>query len=49
VPRKVFGPKRMEMAGDWKKFHDEELYYFYFTLNISCCEEMKEDEMGCDI
>jgi hypothetical protein len=35
VSRKEFGFKKKKMARDWKTFHVEEFYYFYFTLNIS--------------
>ena len=26
VLRKIFGPKREELTGEWKKLHNEELY-----------------------
>ena len=26
VLRKIFGPKRGEVIGDWRKLHNEELY-----------------------
>jgi hypothetical protein len=28
VPRRIFGPKRDEVTGDWRKLHNEELHYF---------------------
>jgi hypothetical protein len=31
---KVFGPKREEVAGGWRKLHNEELHDWYSTLNI---------------
>jgi hypothetical protein len=29
VLRRIFGPKRDEMTGDWRKLHNEELHNFY--------------------
>jgi hypothetical protein len=29
VLRGIFGPKRDEVTGDWKKVHDEELHNLY--------------------
>jgi hypothetical protein len=29
VPRRIFGPKRDEMAGGWRKLYDEELRNFH--------------------
>jgi hypothetical protein len=26
VPRKIFGPKRDEVTGDWRRLHYEKLY-----------------------
>jgi hypothetical protein len=34
VPRKIFGPKRDEVTGGWKKLHNEELHNTYFSLNV---------------
>ena len=30
----VFGPKRDEVTGEWKKLHNEELNDLYFSPNI---------------
>ena len=32
--RKVFGPKRDEVTGEWRKLHNEELNYLYSLPNI---------------
>jgi hypothetical protein len=32
--RKIFGPKRDEVTGEWRKLHNEELNYLYFSSNI---------------
>jgi hypothetical protein len=34
VLRKVFGPKRDEVTGEWRKLHKEELNYLYSLPNI---------------
>jgi len=34
VLRRVFGPKRDEMAGEWRKLHNEELRDLYSLPNI---------------
>ena len=34
VLRKVFGPKRDEMTGEWRKLHNEELNDLYSSPNI---------------
>ena len=34
VLRKVFGPKRDEVTGEWKKLHNEELNDLYSLPNI---------------
>jgi hypothetical protein len=31
VLRKVFGPKRDEVTGEWRKLHNEELRDVYFS------------------
>jgi hypothetical protein len=32
--RRIFGPKRDEVKGGWRKLHNEELHIFYYSLNI---------------
>jgi hypothetical protein len=34
VLRKIFGPKRDEVPGEWRKFHDEELRDLYSSPSI---------------
>jgi hypothetical protein len=34
VLRRVFGPKRDEVTGEWKKLHNEELNDLYSLPNI---------------
>ena len=34
VLRRIFGPKRDEVTGDWRKLHIEELNDLYSLINI---------------
>jgi hypothetical protein len=33
VLRRIFGPKRDEVTGDWRKVHNEELHNLYSSPN----------------
>jgi hypothetical protein len=35
VLRKIFGLKRDEVSGEWRRLHNEELYALYSSPNIS--------------
>jgi hypothetical protein len=32
--RRIFGPKRDQIIGEWEKLHNEELHDLYFSPNI---------------
>jgi hypothetical protein len=32
--RRIFEPKREEVAGGWRRLHNEELHNLYTSLNI---------------
>jgi hypothetical protein len=34
VPRRIFGTKRDEVTGEWRKLHNEELHTLYSSPNI---------------
>ena len=34
VPRKIFGTKRDEVSGEWRRLHNRELYDLYTSPNI---------------
>jgi hypothetical protein len=43
VLRKIFGPKRDEVTGEWRKLHNEERHDLYSSPNIV---RIIKDEMG---
>jgi hypothetical protein len=44
VLRRMFGPKRNEEAGGWRKLHNEELHNLYSSPSI--IKSVMKDEMG---
>jgi hypothetical protein len=34
VLRRIFGPKRDEVTGEWRRLHNEELHYLDSSLTI---------------
>jgi hypothetical protein len=44
VLRRIFGPKRDEATGEWRKLHNEELHNLYSSLDI--IRQVKSRRMG---
>ena len=49
VLRRIFGPRRDEVTGDWRRLLKEELNVLYCSPNIEG-DKIKKNEMGwaCD-
>jgi hypothetical protein len=45
VLRRIFGPKREEMAGGWRRLHSVELHNLYVSLSI--IRVIKSRRMRC--
>jgi hypothetical protein len=46
VLRKIFGPKRKEIIGDLRRFHNEKLHSLYSLPYIIGGDYIKNDESG---
>jgi len=46
VLRRIFGPKRDEITGDWRKLHTEELNDVYSSPQYCSVDKIKKYEMG---
>ena len=46
VFRRVFGPKRDEVTGEWRKLHNEELSDLYSLPNIVGGGKIEKNDMG---
>jgi hypothetical protein len=46
VLRRVFGPKRDEVTGEWSKLHNEELNDLYSLHQYWACGKIETNEMG---
>jgi hypothetical protein len=44
VLRRLFGPKRDEVTGEWRKLHNEELHNLYSSPDI--IRQVKANEVG---
>jgi hypothetical protein len=44
VLRRIFGPKRDEVTGEWRKMHNEELHNLYSSADI--IRQVKANEVG---
>jgi hypothetical protein len=46
VLRRIFGPKRDEVTGEWRKLHNEDLRDVHSSPSIIRIIKFKENEMG---
>jgi hypothetical protein len=46
VLRGIFGPKRDEATGEWRRLHNEELNDLYSSPNIIRVIKSRKNEMG---
>jgi hypothetical protein len=46
VLRGIFGQKRDEVTGNWRKLHNEEHHNLHVRQVYHCNDEVKENEMG---
>ena len=46
VLRRIFGPKRDEITGEWRKLHNEELSDLYCSPNVNRGDQTEKNEMG---
>jgi hypothetical protein len=45
VLRRVFGPKRDEVTGEWRKLHSEELNDMHFLTQYCAGDKIEKNEM----
>jgi hypothetical protein len=43
---RIFGPRREEVAGEWRRLHNEELPNLYDSPNVNEGVEVKESEVS---
>ena len=46
VLRKIYGSKKDEVTGEWRRLHYKELYALYSSPNIILGDQVKKTEMG---
>jgi hypothetical protein len=46
VLRRIFGPKRDEVTGGWRKLHNEELHNLYSSPSINRTIKSRRMKMG---
>jgi hypothetical protein len=46
VLRRIFGLKRDEVTGEWRKLHNEELHDLYCSTHYCAGDKIETNEMG---
>jgi hypothetical protein len=46
VLRRIFGPKKDEVTGEWRKLHNEELNFLYSPNVYYSSDQSEKNEMG---
>ena len=46
VLRRIFGPRRDEVTGEWRRFHNEELIDLYSSPKYCAGDKIEKNEMG---
>jgi hypothetical protein len=44
--RRIFGPRKNEVTGEWRRLHNEELNDLYCSPNIVRVIKIEKNEMG---
>jgi len=45
VLRRIFGPRRDKVTGEWRKLHHDEINDLYSSRNIDSGEKIEKNEM----
>ena len=46
VFKRIFGPRRDEVTGDWRRLHNEEINVFVLLTQYRAGDKIKKNEMG---
>jgi hypothetical protein len=46
VLRGIFGQKRDQVTGEWRKLHNKELHYLYSSSNVIRVKKIEKNETG---